>query len=201
MAMAKRITLSKKLRFEVFKRDSFTCQYCGKKVPDIVLHIDHISPVSKGGTNDITNLITSCVDCNLGKSDNTLDDNSVVVKKRRQLELLQEKREQIEMMYEWQNSLSQMDDESLAKLTEYIEGKMLHSFSLNETGKNNLKKLIKKFPLQIILESVDDAALTYLKFADDTPTKESVEDFIQKIPRIVIVKTKPPIEQKIIKVL
>ena len=65
--MAKRKPISKKLRFEVFKRDSFTCQYCGKSAPDVVLHVDHIKPVKEGGTNDITNLVTACADCNLGK--------------------------------------------------------------------------------------------------------------------------------------
>lgn len=57
----KRRSLSKKKRFEVFKRDSFTCQYCGAKAPDVVLQCDHIKPVSKGGTDDILNLITSCL--------------------------------------------------------------------------------------------------------------------------------------------
>ncbi|MCK4795228.1 MAG: HNH endonuclease [Desulfobacteraceae bacterium] len=49
----KRKAISKKLRFEVFKRDSFTCQYCGRKSPDVLLEIDHIKPVSKEGKNDI----------------------------------------------------------------------------------------------------------------------------------------------------
>ena len=66
--MAKRKNLSKSVRFEVFKRDSFTCQYCGKSAPDVVLEVDHIIPVSKGGDNDISNLITSCFECNRGKS-------------------------------------------------------------------------------------------------------------------------------------
>ena len=48
-----RKSLSNKIRFEVFKRDNFTCQYCGRKAPEIVLNVDHIEPVSKGGTNDI----------------------------------------------------------------------------------------------------------------------------------------------------
>lgn len=59
--------ISKKLRFEVFKRDSFICQYCGKSAPSVVLEVDHIEPVSKGGTNDILNLVTSCFDCNNGR--------------------------------------------------------------------------------------------------------------------------------------
>ena len=59
--------MTKKLRFEVFKRDSFTCQYCGRKVPDVILEVDHIFPKSKGGLDEIVNLITSCFDCNRGK--------------------------------------------------------------------------------------------------------------------------------------
>jgi len=60
--------ISKKLRFDIFKRDAFACQYCGRHPPDAVLEIDHISPVSKGGDNDQGNLVTACFDCNRGKA-------------------------------------------------------------------------------------------------------------------------------------
>jgi len=73
MAKDKRKSISKRLRFEIFKRDSFTCQYCSAKPPKIPLEIDHIMPVSKGGTNSIDNLITACFDCNRGKSNIELD--------------------------------------------------------------------------------------------------------------------------------
>jgi hypothetical protein len=59
-------------RFEVFKRDLFTCQYCGAKPPNVVLEVDHILPVSKGGSNSISNLSTSCFNCNRGKRDKLL---------------------------------------------------------------------------------------------------------------------------------
>ena len=62
-----RKSLTKKQRFEIFKRDLFTCQYCGRTPPEIVLEIDHIVPVVNGGDNDETNLITACFDCNRGK--------------------------------------------------------------------------------------------------------------------------------------
>jgi 5-methylcytosine-specific restriction endonuclease McrA len=39
--------LSKKLRFEVFKRDGFSCQYCGAHPPDVLLEIDHVIPVKR----------------------------------------------------------------------------------------------------------------------------------------------------------
>lgn len=68
----KRKAISKKTRFEVFKRDSFTCQYCGCHPPSVVLHIDHIIPVKEGGNNHQDNLITACQPCNLGKAANSL---------------------------------------------------------------------------------------------------------------------------------
>ncbi|MBP8291733.1 MAG: HNH endonuclease [Caldilineaceae bacterium] len=68
-----RKSMSKGLRFDVFRRDGFTCQYCGRTPPDTVLHVDHIRPVSDGGDNDISNLVTSCELCNLGKSAKKLD--------------------------------------------------------------------------------------------------------------------------------
>lgn len=64
----KRMAISKRTRFEVFKRDGFTCAYCGAHPPDVLLHCDHINPVAGGGDNDIDNLITACQACNLGKS-------------------------------------------------------------------------------------------------------------------------------------
>ena len=72
MSMPKRRSMSKKVRFEIFKRDSFACQYCGRQPPEVVLEVDHIHPVSKGGTTEPLNLVTSCQDCNRGKSDREL---------------------------------------------------------------------------------------------------------------------------------
>lgn len=65
--MSARKSISKKTRFEVFKRDKFACQYCGKHPPDALLQVDHINPVKLGGGNDMDNLITACQACNLGK--------------------------------------------------------------------------------------------------------------------------------------
>jgi len=69
----KRKAVSKGLRFEIFKRDGFTCQYCGERPPDVVLEIDHIMPVSKGGDNDKMNLVAACYACNRGKGAKLLD--------------------------------------------------------------------------------------------------------------------------------
>lgn len=66
------MSLSKSKRFEIFKRDGFTCRYCGQRPPDVTLEVDHIHPSSKGGSDDELNLLTSCFDCNRGKSDKVL---------------------------------------------------------------------------------------------------------------------------------
>jgi 5-methylcytosine-specific restriction endonuclease McrA len=62
---------SLRLRFQVLKRDNFSCVKCGAspaKDQNVILHIDHIKPWSNGGKTEISNLQTLCQDCNLGKS-------------------------------------------------------------------------------------------------------------------------------------
>lgn len=59
-----------KIRFMILRRDGFKCQYCGRSAKqEAILHIDHIVPRSKGGAFTFDNLITSCLECNLGKRD------------------------------------------------------------------------------------------------------------------------------------
>ena len=70
----KRPAISTKLRFEIFKRDHFTCNYCGRTPKDnVILHIDHIIPVARGGGNELMNLVTACSECNFGKSDRLIE--------------------------------------------------------------------------------------------------------------------------------
>lgn len=65
--MTTRKSLSKKRRFEIFKRDGFACQYCGAHPPAVVLVLDHIKPVADGGETDEDNLVAACEACNQGK--------------------------------------------------------------------------------------------------------------------------------------
>lgn len=194
--MPKREAISNRIRFEIFKRDSFTCHYCSRKAPDVVLNIDHIKPVAKGWDNDILNLVTSCFTCNNGKGDKELDDNSVVVKKRKQLELSQERKEQLAMVMEWQNSLKDIENETICNIVEYIE-QMIMPSSVNETWKNTIRWWLKKNSLKEVLDGIDTSADKYLRYIDDGVTPESVEDFFQKVWGILAMRNKPPIEQKI----
>lgn len=67
---SKRVGIGPKLRHEIFLRDEFTCRYCGaspSKDKSVIIEVDHIVPVSKGGTNEKNNLQTLCDACNAGK--------------------------------------------------------------------------------------------------------------------------------------
>lgn len=70
------MSLSARVRFEVLKRDRFTCAYCGKHPPDVLLEVDHVLPRAAGGTDAMENLVTSCHDCNAGKSDRLLEEGA-----------------------------------------------------------------------------------------------------------------------------
>lgn len=72
------IFMRKGLRFDIFRRDAFTCRYCGAQPPAVVLEVDHVVPRVDGGTDDTLNLVTSCGDCNRGKSRKRLDLTSPV---------------------------------------------------------------------------------------------------------------------------
>jgi hypothetical protein len=63
-------------RFDILKRDDFTCRYCGKRAGEAVLHVDHIVPRSHGGTDLPHNLATACSECNAGKAGKLIDSAS-----------------------------------------------------------------------------------------------------------------------------
>ncbi|GAC71068.1 HNH endonuclease [Gordonia soli] len=60
--------VSKRLRYEILRRDNHACRYCGASAPDVSLVVDHVVPVALGGLDDPANLVTACHDCNGGKS-------------------------------------------------------------------------------------------------------------------------------------
>lgn len=173
--------ISKTLRFEVFKRDSFKCQYCGAEAPGVLLHIDHINPVALGGLNELTNLVTSCMPCNLGKRDVPLDEHAAVNKARVQMDELQERREQLELMMQWRESLRDLDQEAVERLASYWNAHIL-GWSVSDHGKRNLKKWMQTFSLEEICTAMDASATSYLEFdAENKVTAESVSVAFDKI--------------------
>jgi hypothetical protein len=196
--MAKRKALSKKIRFEVFKRDKFTCNYCGRSpvIDDVVLEVDHIVPVKEGGNNHMLNLLTSCFDCNRGKAANKIDDNKVVAQQKKQLDLEQDKKEQMELVFQWHKDCQGIDDEKNKRVFEYVNN-LLITRSINATGEANLIKLTKKFQLKDVLKAIDISADTYFRYDEDhNLTMESASLFIDKIGGILFNMNRSAIENK-----
>jgi len=73
MMVRTRKTIPSSIKLKVFKRDNYSCKICGRSPvtnPGLSLHVDHILPFSKGGTDELSNFQTLCSDCNLGKGNN-----------------------------------------------------------------------------------------------------------------------------------
>lgn len=144
--------ISKKLRFEVFKRDNFTCGYCGRTPPEITLEIDHINPKSKGGKNDINNYLTSCFDCNRGKQNIplTVIPNSLTSN----LEILKEKEIQLK---EYNKFIKKIEKrlENNAILISNIYNEYFSEYCLSEQFKQvTLKRFQKNLALQEIIDAM-----------------------------------------------
>lgn len=140
--MAQRKPIGKKLRFDVFKRDSFCCQYCGAKTPNVVLEIDHILPINSGGNNVIDNLVTSCFDCNRGKGKHELStmpksmiDNILII---------EEKKTQYKAYLKATKDLQKLKQKELDYVEE-IYSSYFENYCFSDTFKNgSLKNFIEK---------------------------------------------------------
>lgn len=194
--MATRKSISKKTRFEVFKRDGFKCQYCGKCAPEVVLHVDHIHPVSKGGENDVMNYITACVDCNGGKSDRLLSDDSVIAKQRQQLEDLNERREQLEMMLQWREGIKSIEDEGVARAADSFK-QATEGYTLNEMGLRDLKAHVRKYGLVAVLDGIDTAQRYLVRDDSGAFTRDSVGTMFHKLGGVLKMSAMPDDLRKI----
>lgn len=115
------MAVSKRLRFEVFKRDKFTCQYCGRRPPDVMLEADHVVAKSAGGPDTMENLTTSCLTCNRGKAAKGLGDVAPALGEMEQLEAFQEMLERKRDMVE-QIAVAQGMREAEDSAIEYVKG-------------------------------------------------------------------------------
>jgi hypothetical protein len=144
------------MRFEVFKRDSFTCQYCSAKPPRVPLEIDHINPVSKGGKNNIDNLITACFDCNRGKSDKKLSSVPQTIVEKTAL-----KQEALKQYQQYQKVLKKeakiIDDAALN--VQLIFAAKFPGWGFSDSFKVSVKKFIKTLGEDVVCDNMERACL------------------------------------------
>lgn len=152
------MSLSVRVRFEVFKRDRFTCTYCGKHPPDVLLEADHIVPRAAGGSDDIENLTTACSECNSGKSDRLLEEGAPTLTRVKVDDL----RERVEQAAEYAQLVGQQ-----SALVEKQVG------LVNEVWATVFRA-----------DTVERDARTYWTFGDrgDFPNERSVRLFVRRLP-------------------
>lgn len=193
---AKRQAVSKRTRFEVFKRDGFKCQYCGGAAPEVLLHVDHIQPVAKGGGRDLLNLITACVDCNAGKSDVLIGDDAAVTKQRLQLDALNERREQLAMVLKWRDAMKTLDQQGVDAFSAAWKD-AVPGWSLSEKGLKDARALLRKFGLAQCLAAIGVASETYVEIEDGKATPEAVGLAFSKLGGICRMAAMPEAERRL----
>lgn len=152
------MAVSKRVRFEVFKRDSFQCQYCGRTPPAVVLECDHVTPVAGGGGDRETNLVTSCFDCNRGKSDVPLAQVLPTVAER-----MEREREIAEQFDKYNKFLSSRRRRETADINEigrfwfnqFSEEK--DKFVFGPARIASIRTFLKRLPKTVILDAMERA--------------------------------------------
>lgn len=156
------MSLSKKLRFKIFTRDGFTCQYCGRNPIDheVVLEVDHSLSKKDKGTNDEDNLVTSCFDCNRGKSK-----SSIILSKKidikQKLKNAKDQLEQVKGMSKLVKLKREIDSSKLEWVDDFVG-------CYSESLQVKMKKIVKKelgygTEISVLQECME---ITFDKFCD-----------------------------------
>lgn len=147
--------ISKRIRFEVFKRDGWACQYCGAESPAVKLHVDHITPVASGGTNELENLITACASCNLGKGARELDDDSAIRARSAEIEANKLASQQLAAMRDWHVTKASISREAVDMLCEVWQSHTsLDWHSTSSEARDLLHHLLRKFSFDEIADGM-----------------------------------------------
>lgn len=157
------MAISKKLRFEIFKRDDFKCQYCGKSSPKVVLEVDHIIPKKEGGGDNLENLITSCFDCNRGKGKNLLEEYKEGTDPTEQAVLLLERERQLKEYNQVLKKVRKRKNEDYSIILEHWED----NFGERPYCPASLiMRTLDFLPREKILEAIDVCYRGYKKHGD-----------------------------------
>ena len=156
--MGTRKGIPPRVRFEVFKRDSFTCVYCGAKSPGVVLHADHVVPLAEGGADEIGNLVTSCAKCNGGKGAIPL---TAAAEAHVRASALQRQREiaEVDAAYnEWRKERREAVEATAARMVAlWSERALFGAFVLGEHGKNSMRRFADRLVEEDIREAIEIA--------------------------------------------
>lgn len=150
-----RVGLSKKTRFDVFKRDKFQCAYCGAHPSEtVLLEVDHIHPVAEGGTNETDNLVTACWDCNRGKGAIPL--SSIPQSLEDKAAMVAEREAQIRAYYEILALQKERKDEEMWSVAEIFMDRF-HEDSIHKDRLTSIRMFLERLNVFAVREAMEIA--------------------------------------------
>jgi 5-methylcytosine-specific restriction endonuclease McrA len=154
-SLCSRTPISKKIRFEIFKRDGFRCVYCGA-VPSetVLLECDHIKPVGEGGSNEADNLVTACGACNSGKGATPL--SSVPQSLEEKAAQVAEREAQIRAYHEIFEAKKARKDEELRKITDVFT-KRFGDEEIHHNQVASIRNFLRRLDYFEVLEAMEIA--------------------------------------------
>ena len=142
------------LRFSVFDRDGFVCQYCGRRPPDVVLHCDHILPECDEGPTVADNLVTSCAECNRGKGSRPLSTGVGKPWSERRDDLAEQVR-QLEAYGEYLDKILDIRRRELRLVREHFEEVF---GGISDDAASRLRAALQYHPPAEVIEAMEVAA-------------------------------------------
>lgn len=152
--MSERVAISKRTRFEIFKRDAFTCQYCGAHPPQVILHVDHILAVAEGGGSESDNLITACLECNLGKGAKSL--GLIPQPLGEKAKETAEREEQVAGYQAIMAAKRARLDADATEVTAVYE-RFVPGYTLNESGLISVRRFIESLGKDVVVDAMEIA--------------------------------------------
>jgi len=150
------------LRFEVFKRDRFTCVYYGRTPPNVLLEVDHVMPQAAGGTDEFANLITACMDCNRGKGSRMLEEGRSPAVTQQQIDDARERVEQakahLDLLADLELVVDMQADALLQRWCDTFNGNKTASgweCDVSFPNRRTLRYFLKHLPVSEVFEAVD----------------------------------------------
>jgi len=174
------------IRFDVFKRDGFRCVYCGRRSPEVILEVDHVLALANGGTDELDNLVTSCTDCNRGKSDRPLTEVPAALDPKARAERIAEHERQIAEYARWRAAQREREDEQIALLSKVfsaIPGATFHLRGDNGEDEERwywqeptVRTFVRRLGAVDVLEAIEVVAekASWLRNWSEKKTAESV---------------------------
>jgi len=144
---------SKRMRFEAFKRDGFQCGYCGRTPPVVILEADHVIPISKGGEDKLENIITSCLDCNRGKSNILL--TNIPSPLIENFSAIKEREKQLRAYEKFLKKIRDREDRQINEI-DRIYSEKFDEWCLSESFKaGTVRKFLRRLPYETVREAME----------------------------------------------